>query len=209
MYLFSRTTLATLGKQFEAVPKAVEIAATASSIMGLDVNTFVARFGAPQGTVMWSVMAESHAQMQEATDKLMADSGYIDAVEGMTGLFMTPAEDRFSRFVSDVPADAAGKRYYGVTRAQMADGKYAEAIAFGLEIRQYVSDSSGLPAAFLKAAYGGFSDVTWILGADSMDEIDAYQDWQMSDQGYLDRLNQAAGLFLPGTGENSLIEKVN
>ena len=207
MYLFSRTTISALGRQFDAVPAALEVAELAASITGRDVNVFAARFGAPMGTIMWSARSESLAELQESTEKMMADPGYLAKLESMNGLFMAPAEDRFSRIIVG-PGEATSK-YYGITRAAMANGKFADAMAFGVEAAEYIGTSMKCPAAFVKAAYGGFGDVTWITGFDSMDQVDAFDDWQMSDAGYHAILERSADLFVENSGHTSLIEKLN
>ena len=131
MYLFSRSTIATLGREFDAIPAAIEVAAMVTRITGRDVNVYTAHFGAPQGSVMWGARADSLVDLQETTDKLMVDAEYLEKLESMNGLFMAPAEDRFSRFIT--PPMEATSKYYGITRAAMANGKFADAMAFGVE----------------------------------------------------------------------------
>lgn len=208
MYIFSRSTIATLGRQFDAIPAAVEVAGVVTKLTGKEVNVFVARFGAPQGSVMWSARTESMIELQEMTDKLMADAGYHEMLESMNGLFMTPAEDRFGRVLTG-PLDAATSKYYGTTRAAMANGKQAEAIAFGIKTADYIGKSLGAPSAFVKSAYGGFNDVTWIVGMDTEADVDAFDDWQMSDSGYHDIIAEAGDLFVENSGHTSLIEKIS
>ncbi len=207
MYLFSRTTIAALGRQFDAVPAALEVAELASSITGRDVNVFAARFGAPMGTIMWSARSESLTELQESTEKMMADPSYLAKLESMNGLFMAPAEDRFSRII--VGPGEATSRYYGITRAAMANGKFGDAMAFGVEAAEYIATSMKCPSAFVKAAYGGFGDVTWITGFDDMEQVDAFDDWQMSDPGYHEILVRSGDLFVENSGHTSLIEKLN
>ena len=100
MYLFSRSTIAALGRQFDAIPAAVGVAELVTKLTGKEVNVFVARFGAPQGSVLWSARTESLAELQTVTDKLMADAGYLEMVESMNGLFMAPTEDRLGRVLT-------------------------------------------------------------------------------------------------------------
>jgi hypothetical protein len=208
MYLFSRSTIATLGKQLEALPAAVSMAERVSGILGLDVNVFTGRFGAPMGTVTWSMRVDSFEQAQANTEKLMADAGYVEAVVGMTGLFMAPAEDAMARFVS-TPLEAATSRFYGVTRAAMTEGQFGPAMEFGVKISDYITKATGSQGAFLKAGYGGFADVAWVLGFDSASDVDAFDDFQMSDAGYLEMVNGAADLFAPNSGHTTLVEKIN
>ena len=206
MYLFSRSTIAALGRQFDAIPAAIEVAAMVTRITGRQVNVYTAHFGAPQGSVMWGARADSLVDLQETTDKLMVDAEYLEKLQSMDGLFMAPAEDRFSRFVT--PPMEATSKYYGITRAAMANGKFADAMALGVEAAEYIGSSLKCPSAFTKSAYGGFGDVTWIVGFDTMADADAFDDWQMTDAGYHDIVNRAGGLYVENTGHTSLIEKL-
>ena len=207
MYIFSRTTLAALGKAPEAFPAAVGIAATVGEITGHEIRVFTAHFGAPLGTVMWSTTVESHADRATMLEKLAADQRYLDQADSMQGLFMTPATDGMSRFLS--PPIDPNSRYYSITRAAMSNGKYAEGITFGIEMADYVSKEAGLPSVFVKPSFGGFADVTWISGMDSLGDVDQFEDWQMGDAGYQERVNSAADLFVENSGVNSLVEKSN
>ena len=64
----------------------------------------------------------------------------------------------------------APKRYLAITEASMAEGKYREAMAWGAEMQAFVAEQSGLVSVFGAATYGGFADLVWLLGADSMAE---------------------------------------
>lgn len=207
MYIFSRSTIAALGRQFDAIPAAVGVAELVTKLTGSDVNVFTGRFGAPQGSVMWTTRTESMVELQELTGKLMADAGYLEMLESMNGLFMAPAEDRLGRVLTG-PIDAPSSKYYGVTRAAMSNGKQADAIAFGIKTAEYIGKSLGTQAAFSKSGYGGFNDVTWLVGFDSEADVDAFDDWQMSDSGYHDILAEAGDLFVENSGHTSLIEKI-
>jgi hypothetical protein len=208
MYIFSRSTIATLGRQFDAIPAAVAVAQKVTQVTGHEVTVFTARFGAPQGSVMWSARTESMTELQGITDKLMVDAGYLEMLESMDGLFMAPAEDRLSRVLT-APIEGATSKYYGVTRAAMADGRQADAIAFGVKTAEYIGKSLGTMSAFTKSAYGGFNDVSWIVAFDSEADVDAFDDWQMTDSGYHDIVAEAAGLFVETSGYTTLIERIS
>jgi hypothetical protein len=208
MYVFTRSTIAALGKQFDATPAAVSIAAQASGILGQDVSVFAGRFGAPQGTVSWTMLVDSFDQVQSNNETLLADAGYVGAVQAMTGLFMAPAEDTLGRFITP-PIKAVTSRFYGITRASMADGQFGNAMEFGVKISDYIGKALGNPTSFVKAGYGGFADVAWIQGFDSTADVGAFDDFQMSDTGYHKMVDEAAGLFAPNSGHTSLVEKLN
>jgi hypothetical protein len=207
MYIFSRSTIASLGRQLDAIPAAVGVAQMVTKLTDTEVNVFVARFGAPMGSLMWSARTESLTELQGMTDKLMADQGYLDMLESMNGLFMAPAEDRLGRVLTG-PLEAPTSKYYGVTRAAMTNGKQADALAFGVKTAEYIGKAIGAQTAFTKSAYGGFNDVTWIVGFDSEADVDAFDDWQMGDSGYHDILAEAGGLFVENSGHTTLIEKI-
>lgn len=207
MYLFSRSTMATLGRELEAIPAAVEVAALVTKITGREVNTFTGIYGVPQGSIMWSARAESHADLQAVTEKLMVDQGYLDMLQSMQGMFMTPAEDQFSRVITD-PIAAATSRFYGITRAVMASGKYGPAMEFGVEISNYMGKALNTQSSFVKSGYGAFAGVAWILGFGSVEDIDRFDDFQMSDAGYLKLVEKAGDLFVENTGFTNLIEKI-
>ncbi len=207
MYLFSRSTLATLGKELEAIPASVEVAALVTKITGREVNTFTGVYGVPQGSIMWSARAESHADLQAVTEKLLTDQSYLDMLESMQGLFMTPAEDQFSRVIT-APVAAATSRYYGITRAVMTAGKYGPAMEFGVEVSNYMGKALNTQSTFVKSGYGAFAGVAWILGFDSVDDIDRFDDFQMSDAGYLKLVENAGDLFVENSGFTTLIEKI-
>ena len=208
MYIFSRSTIAALGRQFDAIPAAVGVAQMVTKVTGHEVNVFTARFGAPQGSVMWSARTESMAELQGITDKLMADAGYLEMLESMNGLFMAPAEDRLSRVLT-APIEGATSKYYGVTGAAMANGKQADAIAFGIKTAEYIGTSLGTMSAFTKSAYGGFNDVSWLVAFDSEADVDAFDEWQMTDSGYHDIVAEAGDLFVENTGHTTLIERIS
>ena len=147
-------------------------------------------------------------ELEEVTGKLMPDAAYHDMIVSMNGLFMAPADDRLGRVLTG-PIEAATSKFYGVTRAAMVNGKQAEPIAFGIKTAEYIGKALGTQSAFIKSSYGGFNDVTWITGMDTEADIDAFDDWQMSDSGYHEIVAEAAGLFVENSGHTSLIEKIN
>ena len=207
MYIFSRTRTAKGARMLEAMPAAVEIAGKASAVSGLDVHAWNVRFGQPMGTIMWSVRVDSQAQLMEGTEKLAVDASYMDMAMSMDEFFEGPTTDQLVRLVSGTPSESPSK-FISTTQASMANGQYADAIAFGVEMQGFVHEALGHPTVFAAAAYGGFADVLWLTGADSMDQVDAAADWLATNADYLGRVQSAGGLFVEGTGQNGLLERM-
>lgn len=207
MYIFSRTRQARSDKILEATAAGVEIAGKVSTITGHDIHCWAVRFGQPMGTMMWSVRIDSQADLYDATAKMTADSSYIDMAMGMNEYFEGNAHDRLGRLVSGTPSEEPA-RFIGITEASMAAGKYAEAMAFGVDMQEFVADQLGVATVFAKDVYGGFADVLWLTAADSMEQVDSQADWQMSNAEYLEKVAAADGLFIDGSGHNGLIERL-
>lgn len=209
MYIFNRARQAASGHVNDAFVAAVAAGAKATEVTGVDIYTWMVRFGRPSGTVMWSVRLDSQAQLMELDEQLAGDAGMAQLVSSIDHLFDGPSEDRLTRMISGTPASAP-KKFIATTEASMANGKYAEAMAWGAEMQEFVGTQSGLTTAFGMMTYGGFADLIWLLGADDMDDLDKWDEWRMSDQAgeYHQRIHAAAGLFVEGSGQNGLIAQL-
>ncbi len=207
MYIFNRTRTVKPGKVMEAGPAAVAIAGSVKKLTGLDVYVWNTVFGAPAGTMSWSVRLDSQAQLMEATEKMVADQGYLEEVLALNDLFHGDTTDNMVRVISGTPAETPGK-YVAITQATMANGMYDQAIAWGMEMQAFVAAETGLGSMFGMAMYAGFADLGWLLSAASAAELDKFDDWRMTSADYQKRIHDAAGLFIEGSGSNSLIQRV-
>ncbi|MDJ0769233.1 MAG: hypothetical protein QNJ12_10580 [Ilumatobacter sp.] len=208
MYLFNRARRAHPSKLLEAMGSAVEIAGKVNQITGLEISVWSVRFGRPAGTIMWSARLDSQAQLFEANEKMMADATYMDMVMSMNELYEGTAEDRMASVISGAPAEAPSK-YVVTMEATMANGKYAEAIEFGVAMQEFGHSELDAPNMFAAATYGGFADVVWLTGFDTPEQLDAGHEWQMTNPEFHERVKGAAGLFVEGSGAQGLIERIN
>lgn len=76
-------------------------------------------------------------------------------------------------------------------------------------MQEFVCDELDAPGVFGTAAYGGFADVAWLMGRASMADFDAAADWEMATEEYRERIHGASDLFIPGSGHQRLIERLN
>ncbi len=208
MYIFNRSTTVDRNRQLEATEAAIEVAALVGNITGIPVNVFITRYGAPVNTIAWSCRIDSQAQLQTATDKLAGNDDYMKWVMTHGELFETAAEDRLSAVVSSSLAPAPAK-FYTMLVASAANGMLGAAIDFGVRAQQFVNTATGLPTAFLSAVYGPFGTVGWLTGADSAADLDRLQEMQATNADYHKLVAEAGPLFTQGSGQTSLIEKVN
>jgi hypothetical protein len=208
MYIFNRSAPLNRMRQFEATSAAIDVAAMATAITGTPVSVFGTRFGAPLNTIGWSGRFESQSALQTMTEKLLADSGYVEWVSTHGDLFESAAIDQLTNIVSSTLAGEP-KRFYSVLTAAAENGKLADALAFGVKAQAFVAKATGLATAFGTAVYGPFGTVGWLTGADSMDDLDRLVDMQMTNKEYQALVQEAGPLFAQGSGTTSLIEKLN
>ena len=208
MYIFNRSATLNPHRLVEATGAAVEVAGKVTEIIGLPVSVFASRFGRPTNTIGWSIRVESHAEVQANTEKLIVNEGYLQWVTAHSELFETAASDRLSTVVSSTLAGTP-KRFYTIVSAVAANGKLADAVAFGVRAQQFVTEATGLTTAFMTGVYGAFGEVAWLTGADSMSELDALAAMQMTNADYHALVAEAGPLFIPGSGLTELIEKIN
>lgn len=208
MYLFNRTAKFKGEHAAAGAAFAVEVAAVASKITGHPIAVFQAAFGAPLGTIMWTVRHQSHAELGDAMTKLLSDATYNQMVLDNAHLFEGDIVDSFNNVVSST-LDATVRPYYALVLATAANGKMAEAVAFGVKAQAHVAKATGLPTAFSTNVYGAFGAVSWITGADSMADLDKIAAMQATDAGYHAIIQESGPLFIPGSGLNGLIVKIN
>jgi hypothetical protein len=208
MYLFSRNYKAQAGKAVEAATAAVTIADKGSTITGHPIYVWRTAFGAPIGTLSWSMRLESQAQLIELGEKLEADPTFVEMQLGLAESFEGDMVDRLVSVVSGTPAPTP-PTYIATVEASMAEGKYAEAIAFGVSMQEFIASELGLTTMFGAETYGGFASVVWLTGAQTAADLDRLNEFQMTNADYHERVNSAAGLFVESSGQQGLIEKIN
>ena len=166
-------------------------------------------YGAPLGTVSWSVRVDSQAAMGAAQNKLMSDAGYITMVTGEAArLFSGPAEDAITQFIASAGTGANTGGFAQVITAQCAPGKISAAMAWGVEIMNHVHKVTGLNAAMVRGLYGPFATIGWIILADSLDQVDAAEAATSSDPSYIESIDGAGDLFSPGTASSRLLRRL-
>ena len=208
MYLFTRTAQVKPEHLFDAAAFAIEVAGKVTSITAKPVMAFTGVFGYPLGTVVWSARAESQAELADDNTKILGDPGYIELVQRNIHLFDGPATDQLVNVVSSSLAPTP-KPIYSLLTTTIANGKFAPAMAFGVKAQAYVAKATGLTNAFSSSVFGTFGAVGWLTGADTMTDMDRYTEWQATDPGFHALVDEAADLFIPGTAQTGLVQRLN
>jgi len=204
MQLFTRNVL-TVGAPADVMAYATDIRAYAEEKTGREIGLWSNLFGAPNGTMSYTMAVEGLADLQSATSSLLEDPGYHAKLAAGREFVAGPAMDTLGQPVHGEMGDTPPVGSYAmVTRATMAGGKYMDAIAWGVEIAQLVEQLPGLPTMFLSSAFGGFGDVARIMVAADAAAADAAGEAINGNAEYLTSVNGAGDLFIPGSGHQSL-----
>ena len=198
------------GPQSETMAWAAEITAEVNAKTGLEVTCWASTFGQPLGTVIWSTMVDSHDHLFTALSKTQGDAAYAATVAKAADWITTPGQDALRSMVSmhgEMPASAVGSVAFA-TRAVIANGKLAEAMAWSDEVAEYASKLTGVGVALLSDLYGMFGAISWLGVLPNMAAADSMQAVTMADAGYMQRMMAAGDLFLPAMSGRALAVRI-
>jgi hypothetical protein len=208
MYLFSRRGVLT-GAPRETMPWAIDMTAYVSKVSGREVSLWQGEFGYPLGTVVWSVAVESLADLDVAFGGLADDDGFHQRLAAGAG-HLSATEDflRQPIHVPTVELALTPGAMVTTTTAVMGNGKYSEALGWGVEMAQLVEQVSGLPCMFLVDSYGDFGRVTWLSAAGDAASADEGNTKVNTNEEYMKRLADVGDLFIPGSGHRGLVRRI-
>jgi hypothetical protein len=202
MYLFTRSWRVDPEHIVKALEWAGEITETGRNVSGLQIDAWNTVLSPELGTVVWSAWAESIAQIQQAGDALMADSGYLKAVEKGADYFEGQASDGLAVLVhGDVNLDDNSFEYVGVATASLANGRLQDGMAAGVEIADHVAKVTGDNTLFVVNTTGIFGGVAWITPMADSAAVDAGEAALMADADWLGLLDRVGSVFNPGAAQ--------
>ena len=208
MYLFARTSTADAKRGMDALAFSIDICGRVKSITGQDVSAWTVLYGAPITTVTWTTRVEGHATLGAMNEKLQADAGYMAATAEAAELFTGAPEDSLIEMLALVGTGSGAGNYASLVTAQCADGKIADAMAWGVDILNHVHELTGRDGSFSRSLYGPWATVGWITLADSLEQIDEGTAKMNADPTYIEKIEAGAGLFLPGVSASRLSQKI-
>jgi hypothetical protein len=209
MKLFSRR-VQMAGPPADTMSYATDMCAYVTGKIGREVALWSAQFGAPLGSMMYTMRVEGLADLRAATEGLLSDPEYHAKIAAGADYAAAPAEDQLGTPILGELGDQSPPvgAYAGVTTAQIANGKFADAIGWSVEVAQHVASTTGVPAMVLTGNYGPFGTVTWIAVTPDAAGVDAFTDALAGDEGYIKMLAATGDLFVPGSGQQALITRV-
>jgi hypothetical protein len=208
MQLFTRQ-LMTAGPEAEAAAWAIEMAAASSAKMGTEVALWAAGFGAPRGAMAFTMRVDGLADLQAKAAPLAGDADYQAKLAQGAAIVVGPPQDSLA---TPLHGDLGDPPPVGamavVTNAVIANGQYAEAVGWGIDVAQHVTSLTGMPVGLMMQEYGTFGQLTWIgIGADAA-AVDASAAATNGDAEYIQKMSASGDLFVPGSGSRSLATRV-
>jgi len=209
MSLFSRSVLMT-GPTAAVSEFALGIREYVTKKIGTEVSLWSMQFGGPVGTMVYSARVDGHAGLQAITAPLVGDTVYEAMLAKGAEFLAGPPEDALREPLDgssggDPPPVGA---VAVVTTAVIANGKFAEAIGWGLDTAAHATKVSGMPVAFFSDLYGTFGQFTWIGVSPDMAALDAANQKINSDAAYIEKLSAAGDLFVPGAAHRAMAVRV-
>ena len=94
-------------------------------------------------------------------------------------------------------------------KAQVAPGKFIEAMGFATEIAQYVKKFKGIPPVqvFIDS-FGDMTTLRWVVDYESLAAMEQVGLQMMADQEYLNKVNSSIHVFIPGTVKDTVMRSV-
>lgn len=207
MYIFTRAGTLKPDHLVDGTAFAIDMAAKVKTTTGTHVNVYQSFYGQPIGTMLWSIRAESQAELADLTAKLTADPGYIDAAQRGAALFTGNHVTALAKVVSTTMA--APKPIVVVTQAVIANGKLSKAMEFGVAAQALVAKITGQPTTFASDTYGAYGGVRWLIGCDTMEQVDHVEHVMSTDASFIALVESAGDLFVQGSTQTGLIQKIN
>jgi len=203
MYLFRRQLLVR-GDPRKTLPWAQDMAALVSVKTALPVSLWSATLGAPIGSLVFSTFVESRVALAAATRGLVDDPEYLDlAVAGQQYVVAAP-EDTLLGIVhnaGDEYQPAAVGAMVTSTSAVISAGKYGAATRWSIEVADLVAEITGLPVLFGTHVGGTIGRVEWVQSAPDVAAHEAAGQQMNNDRRYLAKIDEISGLFVEGSGQ--------
>lgn len=210
MMLFQRT-MTLQGPADEIGAWTQEVCGLVQERTGAELSAWSVTFGAPTGTIGFSMRIESMTVLEAIGDSFAHDKEYQAMVARAGGWITTPIVDSLLRAVH-----AAGPEYrrgpvgsyVELTQALPAEGRLRDAMRFAEEIGDLHSQLTGAPVLTMTSAYGDFGEIRWLAAYPDAATVDAAAEAVAKDEVYAERLDDAGDLFQAGSARRGLARRI-
>jgi hypothetical protein len=207
MYLFTRNVFHA-GPPAEYTANAIEMRQFVADRTGRDIALWNVGFGAPAGSMTYSMRVDGLADLDALAAQLGADTEYHARLAAGAAFVGGPVVDHLSQAIHGELGDAPPVGSVALVTTAVIGGSYGAAIGWALEAATHVSGVGGLPVAVMSDLFGTFGALTWIAVAPDGAAMDASNAKVGADADYLAMLDRADGFFVPGQASRFLLTRI-
>jgi hypothetical protein len=207
MFIFVRRRTIKAGKLTQALDFAIESSAHVGKVIGKTVAVQRLAYGQPAGVLQFSYLVDQMSEFDESAERIAGDAGAADFASRGAELFEGLPEDNIGRVV--VSTFDGPKPVMNIVSAVGAPGKFPEVLAFGVEMQQLLTSTTGEPAAFVTGISGAVGGVRFALGADSMAGLQAANEKLQEGGAFAKLMERTGALFVPASGHTAILRKIN
>lgn len=190
------------------MPWALGITEYVNTRSSVPVSLWMADYGYPIGTLSWSALLESQAQLAQALEPLAGDDGYHDLLDAAAAMVDTAGQDMLREVVYGAPGEVAPVGSTAIiTTATATVECLPEAIGWSIDIAQHLESLTGNGVTVLTNVFGQMGGITWIsTGTLEAGEVARAQSG--ADATYIGKLAATKELFISGSGHTSRFTRV-
>ena len=188
---------------------ATDMAERFTAVTGKEVETWQSLVGGSPGHYSWSMRVEGAAELLALSQQVMADEGYVHAIETGRAFFDGPAVDTLYQPLSAMPdAGTRPGNTLFVTVATARAGMLGDAASWAVEVAQHVESLTERPMIVVAPTVGRFSELVWLTAARDAAEADQNIARTNSDDGYRKMVARGGELFVDGSARQEMLVRV-
>ena len=190
---------------------AVDMTALVNERTELEVSLWQGMFGVPLGSFAWTTRLPNLTALEAANDTLIGDADYLAKVAEARDFVTVPGEDHLVRVSHIAGGDYVRPdvgSYAETTVAVPAAGRLARASAWGVDIADKFSDMTHTTALFGGDSFGDFGQLAWIGLFASAASFDEAEELIGKDESYVQAIDEAGDLFVPGSARRTLARRI-
>jgi len=207
MFIFVRRRTIKAGKLTQALDFAIESSAHVGKVIGKTIAVQRLAYGQPAGVLQFSYFVDQMSELDETVERIASDAGAAEFANRGAELFEGLPEDNIGRVV--VSTFDGPKPVMSIVSAVGAPGKLPEVTAFGVEMQELLTSTTGEPAAFVIQISGPVGGVRFARGADSMAGLQAANEKLQEGGAFAKLMERTGALFVPGSGHTVILRKIN
>ena len=208
MYLFTRQVVVNPAHIRAGLAHSLELLNYVNEKTDLQVSLFQVLQGAPLGTLTFAYRTESFAASVEANDALISSDEYLEKIESGAAYYVGNAVDGLGTFIHTVGEVSAPPAAAAVVSARLEIPQARKAIAWAVELADYLTNATGVPSAVLTSNVGDYGTISWLSYGESLKQLEEANTKINADPGFLQRLEDSSGFFVPGSGAGALSRKI-